>query len=232
VLDEKVLAEKQVALHTNKSEETVFLSGEEIKTYIEKSGTKLTIHDFSATAVAIVGNAAAKEGSSTTASKQPPAKKASKAQPLAPGTVLIGITTKKEEDFSSWYQQVLTKGDMLDYYDVSGCYILKPWSYSIWEKIQDWFDGKIKAMGVQNCYFPMFVSQKVLEREKDHIEGFAPEVAWVTKAYVSVLFCFIFTNSCLGENTISRNLSPFVQLQKLSCIHITPNGFEVTEIFH
>jgi len=88
---------------------------------------------------------------------------------------------------------------MLDYYNVSGCYILKPWSYSIWEIIQSthsapltmgsvidreigWFDDKIKALGVQNAYFPMFVSQKVLEREKDHIEGFSPEVAWVTRA--------------------------------------------------
>jgi len=81
----------------------------------------------------------------------------------------------------------LIKADMLDYYNVSGCYILKPWSYSIWEAIQRWFDDKIKAMGVQNAYFPMFVSQKVLEREKDHIEGFSPEVAWVTRAGQSEL---------------------------------------------
>ena len=78
--------------------------------------------------------------------------------------------------------QVLTKADMIDYYSVSGCYILKPWSYSIWEIIQDWFNAKIRAMGVQNAYFPMFVSSKVLEREKDHVEGFSPEVAWVTRA--------------------------------------------------
>ncbi|KAK9240900.1 hypothetical protein V1525DRAFT_453674 [Lipomyces kononenkoae] len=95
---------------------------------------------------------------------------------------LIGITSPKDEDFPSWYQQVLTKGDMLEYYDVSGCYIMKPGSYSVWERIQAWFDGKIKEMGVQNAYFPMFVSSRVLEKEKDHVEGFAPEVAWVTKA--------------------------------------------------
>jgi len=87
---------------------------------------------------------------------------------------------------------------MLDYYNVSGCYILKPWSYSIWQSIQGeppvsrspspltiflaWFDVKIKELGVENAYFPMFVASSVLEREKDHIEGFAPEVAWVTKA--------------------------------------------------
>ncbi|KAI9836383.1 MAG: ribose-phosphate pyrophosphokinase 1 [Sarea resinae] len=100
---------------------------------------------------------------------------------------LIGIDVSKEEDFPGWYQQILTKGDMLDYYDVAGCYILKPTSYFIWEKIQRWFDDRIKKMGVRNCYFPMFVSSKVLEREKDHIEGFAPEVAWVTRAGKSEL---------------------------------------------
>lgn len=100
---------------------------------------------------------------------------------------LIGITVDKALDFSGWYQQVLTKGEMLDYYDVSGCYILRPPSYSIWEQIQRWFDDKIKGLGVQNAYFPMFVSSRVLEREKDHIEGFAPEVAWVTKAGKSEL---------------------------------------------
>ena len=99
---------------------------------------------------------------------------------------------------------MLLKADMLDYYSVSGCYILKPWSYTIWESIQEWFNAKIKAMGVENAYFPMFVSSKVLEREKDHIEGFSPEVAWFTQAYVlfySPYFCFLlskaYSNPCL-----------------------------------
>ncbi|GAA5851393.1 hypothetical protein JCM8547_004230 [Rhodosporidiobolus lusitaniae] len=97
--------------------------------------------------------------------------------------VQLGLTVKKEQAvFGDWYQQVLIKGEMLDYYDISGCYILKPWSYGIWQEIQTWFDAHIKALGVSNAYFPMFVSSTVLEREKDHIEGFAPEVAWVTKA--------------------------------------------------
>ena len=100
---------------------------------------------------------------------------------------LIGIIVDKAKDFSGWYTQVLTKGEMLDYYDVSGCYILRPTSYSIWESIQRWFDEKIKALGVQNAYFPLFVSSRVLEREKEHIEGFAPEVAWVTRAGSSEL---------------------------------------------
>ena len=100
---------------------------------------------------------------------------------------LIGITAEKVLDFSSWYSQVVTKGEMLDYYDVSGCYILRPNSYFVWEEIQNWFNAKIRNLGVQNSYFPMFVSQRVLEKEKDHIEGFAPEVAWVTRAGSSEL---------------------------------------------
>lgn len=113
-------------------------------------------------------------------------KKESKTQAVGSAVLedakLIGITVDKALDFSGWYQQILTKGEMLDYYDVSGCYILRPASYAIWEQIQKWFDERIKGLGVQNAYFPMFVSSRVLEKEKDHIEGFAPEVAWVTKA--------------------------------------------------
>ncbi|KAJ6102262.1 Prolyl-tRNA synthetase class II [Penicillium sp. IBT 16267x] len=98
------------------------------------------------------------------------------------GAALIGIDVSKEDDFPGWYSQVLTKGDMLDYYDVSGCFILKPASYFIWEEIQSYFNLRIKKMGVKNCSFPLFVSEDVLQREKDHIEGFAAEVAWVTHA--------------------------------------------------
>lgn len=71
---------------------------------------------------------------------------------------------------------------MIDYYDISGCYILRPWAYSIWEQIQGFFDSHIKALGVQNAYFPVFVSRSALEAEKEHVEGFAAEVAWVTKS--------------------------------------------------
>ncbi|KAJ6113541.1 hypothetical protein N7523_006858 [Penicillium sp. IBT 18751x] len=117
----------------------------------------------------------AKQGGGKQAPKKAPTKKME-------GAALIGIDVAKETDFPNWYQQVLTKGDMLDYYDVSGCFILKPASYFIWEEIQNWFNKKIKAMGVKNCSFPLFVSEDVLQREKDHIEGFAAEVAWVTHA--------------------------------------------------
>lgn len=100
------------------------------------------------------------------------------------GAALIGIDVAKEVDLAEWYQQVITKGGMISYYDVAGCYILKPASYAIWEYIREFFDAKIKTIGVENCYFPIFISQDNLQREKDHIEGFAAEVAWVTKGYV------------------------------------------------
>uniref|UniRef100_A0A6P7FFN4 Bifunctional glutamate/proline--tRNA ligase n=1 Tax=Diabrotica virgifera virgifera TaxID=50390 RepID=A0A6P7FFN4_DIAVI len=94
----------------------------------------------------------------------------------------LGLEAKKEEQLSDWYSQVITKGELIEYYDVSGCYIFRPWSFAIWEAIKDWFDGEIKKLGVQNCYFPIFVSKAALEKEKTHIEDFAPEVAWVTKS--------------------------------------------------
>lgn len=94
----------------------------------------------------------------------------------------MGLEAKKEENLSEWYSQVITKTEMVAYYDVSGCYILRPWSYGIWEQIKAFLDGEIKKLGVENCYFPMFVSQEALEREKEHIADFAPEVAWVTRS--------------------------------------------------
>ncbi|XP_068922106.1 bifunctional glutamate/proline--tRNA ligase isoform X1 [Petaurus breviceps papuanus] len=94
----------------------------------------------------------------------------------------LGLEAKKEENLADWFSQVITKSEMIEYYDVSGCYIFRPWAYSIWEIIKDFFDAEIKKLGVENCYFPMFVSQGALEKEKTHIADFAPEVAWVTRS--------------------------------------------------
>ncbi|KAG0239681.1 hypothetical protein BGW41_007564 [Actinomortierella wolfii] len=97
-------------------------------------------------------------------------------------TTKVGMEYAKEGDFAKWYQQVLTRSEMIEYYDVSGCYILRPWAYGIWEQIQFWLDREIKAIGAENSSFPLFIPKRVLETEKEHVEGFAPEVAWVTKA--------------------------------------------------
>lgn len=94
----------------------------------------------------------------------------------------LGLEAKKEENLADWYSQVITKAEMIEYYDVSGCYVLRPWSFAIWDAIKEFFDREIKKLGVENCYFPMFVSQAALEKEKTHIADFAPEVAWVTRS--------------------------------------------------
>ncbi|MBA0861983.1 hypothetical protein Goshw_015661, partial [Gossypium schwendimanii] len=88
----------------------------------------------------------------------------------------LGLSFTKDENFGEWYSEVVVNGEMIEYYDISGCYILRPWAMSIWENMQTFFDAEIKKMKVKNCYFPLFVSPGVLQKEKDHIEGFAPEV--------------------------------------------------------
>lgn len=152
------------------------LSGKQLLGFL--STFEPTTVDFASESAAAASSAPAKK--SAPAPTQPSEAKLDDAK-------LIGVTVDKEKDFSGWYQQILTKGEMLDYYDVSGCYIMRPGSYAIWEQIQKFFDEKIKSDDVANAYFPMFVSSRVLEKEKDHIEGFAPEVAWVTKAGSSEL---------------------------------------------
>ncbi|KAI8522495.1 hypothetical protein RHMOL_Rhmol13G0001600 [Rhododendron molle] len=87
----------------------------------------------------------------------------------------LGLSAKKDENFGEWYSEVVVSGELIEYYDISGCYILRPWTMSIWEIMQAFFDAEIKQMKIKNCYFPLFVSPGVLQKEKDHIEGFAPE---------------------------------------------------------
>lgn len=121
-------------------------------------------------------------GAPQQSSKQKKKEKKAPAPKVEAGVTRLGIEAKKFEDLPNWYSQVITKSEMIEYYDVSGCYILRPWSFFIWEVIQKWFDAGIKELGVENCYFPMFVSNSALEKEKTHIADFAPEVAWVTKS--------------------------------------------------
>ena len=94
--------------------------------------------------------------------------------------------THQAADFSDWYTEVIVKSEMISYYEVSGCYILRPWSFRIWEEIQKFFDAEIKKMGVEPAYFPMFVTEAALIKEADHIADFAPEVCVVR---VSVCAC-------------------------------------------
>lgn len=109
-------------------------------------------------------------------------KNRSAAAPGQGGKQTLGLTAKKGEDFPEWYQQVVTKADLADYTLVSGCIVFKPYSYAIWEKLQAILDAKFKKSGVKNAYFPLFIPESLFKKESEHVEGFTPEVAWVTQA--------------------------------------------------
>ncbi|MDD5133110.1 MAG: proline--tRNA ligase [Candidatus Nanoarchaeia archaeon] len=93
-----------------------------------------------------------------------------------------GITVKKEQDFSEWYQQLILKSELADYTQVSGCIVFRPRSYQVWEKVQKVIDLEFKKIGIQNSYFPLFIPESLLSREQEHVKGFTPEVAWVTQS--------------------------------------------------
>ena len=93
---------------------------------------------------------------------------------------LVEQITSMEEDFAQWYTDTCVKADLIAYTSVKGCMVLKPAGYAIWELIQKQLDERFKATGVENVYLPIFIPESLLQKEKDHVEGFAPEVAWVT----------------------------------------------------
>ena len=93
---------------------------------------------------------------------------------------LVKEITSMDEDFAKWYTDVVSKAELMDYSSVKGCMIIRPYGYAIWENIQNILDGMFKETGHENVYMPMFIPESLLEKEKDHVEGFAPEVAWVT----------------------------------------------------
>ena len=93
---------------------------------------------------------------------------------------LVESITSMEEDFAQWYTDVCLKAELIDYTSVKGCMVFRPEGYAIWELIQAELDRRFKETGVRNVYLPMFIPESLLEKEKDHVEGFAPEVAWVT----------------------------------------------------
>lgn len=90
--------------------------------------------------------------------------------------------TSREEDYSQWYLDIVAEADLAENGPVRGTMIIKPYGYAIWERIQSFLDARFKDIGVKNAYFPMFIPEKFLKREEDHVEGFAPEVAVVTHA--------------------------------------------------
>ncbi len=100
---------------------------------------------------------------------------------MATDKKLVEEITSMEEDFARWYTDVVIKADLIDYTSVKGCMVIKPDGYAIWENIQQELNRRFKETGVENVYLPMFIPESLLDKEKDHVEGFAPEVAWVTQ---------------------------------------------------
>ena len=120
---------------------------------------------------------------------------------------LVEAITSMDEDFAQWYTDVVKKAELMDYSSVKGCMIFKPNGYAIWENIQKLLDARFKEEGVENVYLPLFIPESLLQKEKDHVEGFAPEVAWVTHGGMEelqerlcvrptseTLFCDLYSN--------------------------------------
>ncbi|GET87837.1 prolyl-tRNA synthetase, putative [Leishmania tarentolae] len=195
VLLDKNLKESPIpfALHPCRNDKSSLIIFEQLERFLEKIGYTYKLVDFGAPSAdaAVTGGSAApapaapapkpKKVSSEAASAKRGAAAGAPATAQS-GETKLGIAVKREENFSAWYIDVITKAEMIEYYDVSGCYIIRPWAYYVWKCVQRFLGGQIEKLGVEDCYFPMFVSRGCLEREKDHIEGFAPEVAWVTRA--------------------------------------------------
>ncbi len=120
---------------------------------------------------------------------------------------LVEAITSMDKDFAQWYTDVVKKAELVDYSSVKGCMILRPAGYAIWENIQKELDRRFKETGVENVYMPLFIPESLLQKEKDHVEGFAPEVAWVTQGGLEqlqerlcvrptseTLFCDLYSN--------------------------------------
>lgn len=99
---------------------------------------------------------------------------------MADNKKMVEAITSRDVDFAQWYTDIVKKADLIDYSSVKGCMIIRPYGYAIWENMQRILDGMFKETGHENVYMPMFISESLLNKEKDHVEGFAPEVAWVT----------------------------------------------------
>ena len=117
---------------------------------------------------------------------------------------LVEQITSMEVDFAQWYTDVVKKAELMDYSSVKGCMIFRPYGYAIWENIQKDLDARFKKTGHENVYMPMFIPESLLTKEKDHVEGFAPECAWVTFG---------------GENKLTERLAVRPTSETLFCEH-------------
>ena len=131
---------------------------------------------------------------------------------------LVTAITSMEDDFAQWYTDVVKKAELIEYSSIRGCMILRPNGYAIWENIQKELDSRFKATGVENVYMPMFIPESLLQKEKDHVEGFAPEVAWVTHGGMEKLqerLCVRPTSETLFCDLYSNIVQSYRDLPKL-----------------
>ncbi len=131
---------------------------------------------------------------------------------------LVEAITSMEEDFAQWYTDVVKKADLIDYTSVKGCMVLKPAGYALWEAIQRELDVRFKATGVENVYLPLFIPESLLQKEKDHVEGFAPEVAWVTQGGLEPLqerMCVRPTSETLFCDFYAKDIQSYRDLPRI-----------------
>lgn len=131
---------------------------------------------------------------------------------------MVEAITSMEDDFAQWYTDVVKKAELVDYSSVRGCMVLRPYGYAIWENIQKIFDARFKETGHENVYMPMFIPESLLQKEKDHIEGFAPEVAWITMGGGEQLqerMCVRPTSETLFCDHYARVIKSYRDLPKL-----------------
>ena len=131
---------------------------------------------------------------------------------------LVEAITSMDEDFAQWYTDVVKKAELMDYSSVKGCMIFKPNGYAIWENIQKLLDARFKEVGVENVYLPLFIPESLLQKEKDHVEGFAPEVAWVTHGGMEELqerLCVRLTSETLFCDLYSNIIQSYRDLPKV-----------------
>ena len=130
----------------------------------------------------------------------------------------VAAITSMEEDFAQWYTDICTKAELVGYTSVKGCMVIKPAGFAIWENIKSELDRRFKATGVENVYLPMFIPEGLLQKEKDHVEGFAPEVAWVTHGGLEELqerMCVRPTSETLFCDLYSKDIQSHRDLPKL-----------------
>lgn len=205
VLDEDLLKKEKIHSHPLYNTQSTVLEAKDLMAYVKACDHEPIVLSFGSSSSEKKKDDEKWEGKA--ASSRPPESKEKKKPDKAvkqqqsqaqdkkstkKGETQLKLHWTKSENFAMWYSDLIVLSEMISYYDISGCYILRPWSYKIWQEIQQWFDEQLISLQVDNAYFPLFVSLDRLEKEKDHVEGFAPEVAWVTKS---------------GEDTLSKPIA-------------------------